>query len=264
MTRYGLVGGAVRHLGGWRPDKPDHRDFALPAPSQPLPPTLSLRASCPPIFDQGQIGSCTANATCAAMAYLEHQGASDQAFSRLFLYYYSRQLEGTPPDQDDGAENRDVMKALAQFGTCYESTWPYDNSSTRFSTPPSLDAKAEATQHKALFYYRCPDLATVKASIAQGFPAIVGFSVPANMQNALAYQTGEVHYPAADESFDGGHTFLCAAYDDARVIGGDVGAVGGPNSWGPDWGDAGWLWLPYRFFTSGLAQDFWTLRRAQV
>jgi C1A family cysteine protease len=258
-----LVNG--RHLSGWKPDKPDHRDFPLTSPFQALPAAFSLRDRCPNIFDQGSLGTCTANAWCAAMAYLEGLGLQDREFSRLFVYWYTRvAIEGGSGSVDSGAENRDVAKALAQFGACWEDTWPYIESN--FSVPPPDAAVAEAALHKALFYYRCPDLDTLKSSIVQpnGSPVVIGFSVPDNMMGGEAAATGEIHFPGIGEGFRGGHAVLAAAFDDARKIGDDVGAVGGPNSWGPDWGDRGWFWLPYRFFQAGLCRDFWALRAAQV
>ncbi len=50
-----------KYLGhyGWAPDVPDHRDFVLAAaPVTALPPSVDLRPSCPPVYDQGQLGSC--------------------------------------------------------------------------------------------------------------------------------------------------------------------------------------------------------------
>lgn len=64
---------------GWLPDLPDHRDYLFRA-LRPVPPTLAphidLRHDCSKIEDQGNLGSCTANAlvktgffrTCAALS----------------------------------------------------------------------------------------------------------------------------------------------------------------------------------------------------
>ena len=56
----------TKHLYNWKPDRPDARDhiFALKVapPSKPLPPSVDLTSLCSPVFDQGDIGSCTANA----------------------------------------------------------------------------------------------------------------------------------------------------------------------------------------------------------
>src|SRR5689334_17932133 len=48
---------------GWIQDLPDHRDLAYAAPSaalETLPREVDLRPECPPVYNQGRIGSCTA------------------------------------------------------------------------------------------------------------------------------------------------------------------------------------------------------------
>jgi hypothetical protein len=47
---------------GWVPDLPDARDHlyaATMAVMAALPPKVDLRPQCPPVYDQGQLGSCT-------------------------------------------------------------------------------------------------------------------------------------------------------------------------------------------------------------
>jgi C1A family cysteine protease len=230
-----------------------------------LPPTADLRPQCPPVVDQGQIGSCTANSSASAMAFLEHQGHKDKLFSRLFIYAMTRTLEGTPLSEDSGAEIRDVMKALAQYGVPYETEWPYDTS--KFSVMPPAQAKTDALQHKAVMYLRCPSLYTVKASLHQGFPVVIGFSVPDNMMSEECAQSGIVLPPAPDEAFDGGHAVLAVGYDDNFMCGDEKGAIICQNSWGTGWGVGGYFYLPMSFWSGGagaLASDCWTIRRAEV
>lgn len=215
-----------------------------------------------PVFDQLDIGSCTANMGCYLMAWLEHQQAQQEVtFSRLFLYAATRQIEGTPIAEDSGAEIRSVMKALAKSGTCLEKSWSYDHP---FSTEPGEAAKSEALDHQALFYYRCGTLRALCASLVQGFPVGFGFSVPENMMSDEAAHTGAVLYPETGERFEGGHAVTAWGYDDDKVVGREQGAVLCLNSWSQDWGLGGYFWLPYRFFTEKLALDLWTLRRIEL
>lgn len=263
MSRHLVIAGKARHLSGWKKDRPDHRDFKLVRPTAvPLPPAVPKLAGLPPVFDQGGIGSCTANMGCEQMEFLEHQGAADKIFSRLYLYARTRQLEGTPLAEDAGAEIRDVMTTLAQRGVCYEPSWPYDESKFMVDPPQSADIEAQA--HKAVFYYRCPDVMTLKASLTQGFPVGFGFSVPNNMMSDECARTGLVMFPSPSEGFDGGHAVTAVGYDDAMKIGTEVGAILCMNHWSEQWGQAGFFWLPYRFWTEALADDCWSLRQAQV
>lgn len=55
---------------GWRPDHPDMRDYlAAVEPLKTLPREVSLRDQMPPIYDQGQLGSCTANSIGAILQF---------------------------------------------------------------------------------------------------------------------------------------------------------------------------------------------------
>ena len=259
MANFIKVNGRDVHIKGWRPDKPDHRDLKMVADaSVALPKNVDLSPGCGPILDQGQLGSCTANSSTSAMEFLEKKAGKDiKIYSRLFLYYTERvKLENTPATSDSGAQIRDTLKALGYFGTCYETTWPYDTS--RFSVDPSGPAWVEASKHRITGYWSLPALHDIKYVMATlGLPVIGGFSVPANMESAECAQTGVVKYPAPDEDIVGGHAILFVGYDDDKQL------IKFQNSWSDQWGDKGFGYLPYQFFTDGLADDFWVIKTEQ-
>jgi C1A family cysteine protease len=174
-------------------------------------------------------------------------------FSRLFLYYAERvKIEGGDPADDSGAQIRDTMKSLATYGTCAETTWPYV--SDKFSVNPSEAAWKEAMSHQILTYYRCIGLTGIRQCIAEGYSVVGGFSVPENMESDECAKTGIVKYPTAKEQIVGGHAAHFVAYDDKTQL------LCFQNSWSTEWGDKGFGYLPYKFVTSGLASDFWTIR----
>src|SRR5271154_1514724 len=114
---------------GWLPDLPDQRDHLYAAPVEItaiLPASVDLRSNCPPVYDQGQLGSCTANAIAAAIEFdRKKQRLTDFVPSRLFLYYNERVMEGTV-SSDSGAQIRDGIKSVSKIGAPREADWPYD------------------------------------------------------------------------------------------------------------------------------------------
>src|ERR1700758_3752510 len=115
---------------GWIPDLPDQRDYVYAAPPRvvrALPTKVDMRPQCPPVYDQGQLGSCTGNAIAGAIEFDQMKQKLSQVFipSRLFIYYNERVIEGTV-DSDSGAMIRDGIKSVSKEGACPEDMWPYD------------------------------------------------------------------------------------------------------------------------------------------
>ena len=232
------------------------------APSRTLPGKVDLRPTCSPVFDQGKIGSCTGNALAGALEFLElselKAGGSEVFtkgkflhFSRLFIYFNERDLEGTP-DQDSGAQLRDGIKTLNHFGACRESLWKY--SPSLVFSKPSAQAYADAKGHAITSYLRLQTLAEMKQCLADGFPFVFGFTVYESFETPDVARTGVMPLPAAGERVLGGHAVMAVGYDDSskRLI--------VRNSWGPKWGESGYFTMPYAYIEKKLAQDFWTVR----
>jgi C1A family cysteine protease len=258
-SRRARIGGALRRLNGWRRDIPDHRDFVFSTPAGARPtPRADLRPNTPRMEDQGPLGSCTSHASTSAMEYLYIKLRRPQIqLSRLFLYYTTRVwIEHTPPSEDSGCMIRDVMKALAKHGVCEERLWPYTPS--RLAILPSGTAIKNAANHQILSYWRCPNLTTVKQAVAAGYPVIGGFAVPASIDSDATTRTGILKFPGPSEAIVGAHAVLFIGYDDSRSL------LAFENSWGRYWGDKGFGYLPYEYFTRGLADDCWTIRAEEM
>jgi C1A family cysteine protease len=242
---------------GWRPDIPDHRDYLYTAkPRVKLPDSVDLRSHCPPVQDQGNLGSCTANAGGAAMGFDLLKMGKHITLSRLFIYYNSRAIEHTIKE-DSGATIRDTIKSISKCGAPPESEWPYsDQDPGLFEKKPSDKAYTDGLKHKASSYARVGrSLSQMKGCLSEGYPFVFGFSVYSSFESEEVAQTGAVQMPEADEEFLGGHAVMAVGYDNKtqRFI--------VRNSWGTGWGQKGYFTMPYSYLLdSDLSDDFWTVR----
>lgn len=251
----------IRHYG-WQPDLPDHRDHIYAAPAKVLarlPAKVDLRPHCPPVLDQGELGSCTAHAISNAHRFdqMKQSAKADFLPSRLFIYYNERAMEHTI-QSDAGAQIRDGIKTLAKQGACPEKLWPYDIA--KFARKPPAAAYAEAARHQALAYQRLVQTANqLKGCLAAGYPFVFGFSVYESFESTAVARTGKMPMPAAKEKQLGGHAVLAVGYNDARqcfIV---------MNSWSAAWGDKGYFHMPYAYaLDASLADDFWTVRLVEA
>jgi len=219
------------------------------------PANIDLRPQMPPVYDQGQLGSCTANALCAAFAY-ETQNVD--MGSRLFVYYNERMLEHTIP-QDAGALLSDGVKTLEKYGVCPETEWPYVIS--KFAIKPIAKCYTDALAHHVVSALNIQNtLSAMKQSLTAGHPFVVGIAVYDSFESNQVALTGIVPMPNVNtESLLGGHAVLVVGYDDSHqwfIV---------RNSWGINWGAKGYFYLPYAYLTnSNLTSDLWNITAVKV
>jgi C1A family cysteine protease len=238
---------------GWRRDNPDARDVkfnAAKAVVNNLPASVDLRPNMPLVFDQGELGSCTSNATAGQVWFLDKTNPEEP--SRLFIYYNTRVLEGTV-NSDSGASIRNSIKSVVRYGFAPETLWPYDIS--KFKKKPVAAIYKKALTEKVTQYASVrQDPKSIKAALAQGFPVNFGFSVYESFESDAVKNTGKMPMPQKGERVLGGHAVLIVGYDDAAQ------AVIVRNSWGAGWGDKGYFYMPYEFLlNSDYASDFWVI-----
>jgi C1A family cysteine protease len=233
--------------------KEDERDFQfavrVDAPKrQALPKKADLRAECPVVFDQGQLGSCSANAGCADIAMTLKD--PKLILSRLYMYYKERELEGSI-NEDSGAQMRDICKVAAQ-GVCEEKYFPYVIED--FAKAPTAEAAANAITHKVTSYHAVKTLTEIKQAVGLHDQAVLmGMEVFESFEGEAIAKTGVMTMPKRGEQNLGGHAVLIVGYDDDKQV------LIVRNSWGDSWGDKGYFYMPYKYISQGLAFDFWVL-----
>jgi len=273
---------------GWLPDYPDFRDYTLEIGENEelnlllstigldrvdlttLPSSVDLRKWCSPIENQGQIGSCTANAGTGVVEYFENRAFGRYLdASRLFLYKATRNFAKLTGDS--GAFLRSTMGALALFGVPPEDYWPYTDKVPDFDKEPTAFCYSFAANYKSIKYFRHDAtnltqeavLDSIKKALAAGIPSMFGFTVFNSISQAGT--TGKIPFPCRNEKILGGHAIVAVGYDDSMIIKNTTcgyqtqGALLIRNSWGTGWGVKGYGWLPYEYILKEAACDFWSI-----
>jgi C1A family cysteine protease len=286
-TLYGklILQGSGEIVGtGWLPPKPDLRDYTkdnneVKAISKKLgigsgkpkvASSVDLRQWCSPVENQGNLGSCTAHAGIGVIEYYERRAFNNHIEgSRLFLYKVTRNLMQVKGDT--GAFLRQVMAALALCGVPAEKYWSYKVAD--FDKEPDAFIYSFADNYEALKYF-CHDpqgtkvpfpavLDSVKKYLEAGIPSMFGFwGFPSYESSDVI---GGIPYPAEGEKAEWGHAIVAIGYDDSKKIKNlksnktTTGALLFRNSWGAEWGDKGYGWLPYDYVLYNVASDFWSI-----
>lgn len=254
----------VHKYNGWKPDVPDRRDRIFKLTKQeksllakkPLPDLIDLRPEFPKTYNQLSINACVGNAVGGAFQYeaiVENIFGSNIMPSRLFIYYNARKVDGLHK-VDEGATIRGGIKALVRYGACSAPFWPYVIKNVNVLPPKR--AYDEAKKRVAIEYGRVNrNLDDIRTCLAGKYAIICGISIYESFESEQVTKTGMVPMPAKGESLLGGHAVVIVGFDHKRKL------FICRNSWGEEWGDSGYFYLPYDYMLdSDNSDDFWTLR----
>jgi C1A family cysteine protease len=242
------------------------------------------------IINQGLLNSCSACAIAVASElYLIKdsqpfidENASNIDASQMFVYYNERVMEDKV-DLNAPVFIRNGIKSLFKNGICSEKSWPYpemmlpaslkaivangtmeeiqqelsrvmkdhqEEIQAAIQETPSTNAIKQAKKHIIKGYCKLneeEDLSELRLSLSKGLPVIFGMMVPKSFYGIG--EDGLMTMPCEKEPRLGGHALLAVGYDDHK----EVFIV--RNSWGEEFGDKGYCYMPYEFFTSSYQDN---------
>ena len=159
--------------------------------------------------------------------------------SRLYGFVRGRQLEGTYPGSCHWHLGHNGDAHGRGWGAVSEEEWPYSACLQQWppSEPAGLDEKAK--RNRLLRYQRIHDSLECKYAIAHWGPVQASFEITAQWFNA---EKGIIEMLEEGTPVVGSHAVSLTGYSD------EEGMFQFLNSWGKDWGDAGFGKLPYEYF----------------
>lgn len=254
MSRYGCIR-SVKDERDYKFVIPEKPRLMLGVPEKPSKFDLRNMYELPEIYNQGNIGSCTAQGVSFCYYFNEIKQGTKSQFqpSRLFIYYNSRKIEGTI-NQDSGCQIRDVLKSVNTDGVCQEAYCEYNTSN--YQNEPPKEAYDEAVNCKTTVYKAVDqNVDSLKAALLDGFPIVFGFEVYSSFKTTCTRLSGNMKTPdPTKETLEGGHCVCIVGYDDSKS------AFICRNSWGFCWGNGGYFYMPYSVATDPkLAYDFWII-----
>ena len=215
-----------------------------------LPNQVDLRPLLTPVEDQGDTNSCVAHAVAGAYEYwIKKASRADKPVSRLFVYFNARWRDGSQ-DKDDGSVIQLAMDGLASFGACAERLWPFDPNLTL--KRPSPEAYQDAAPYRVHDMAQVPlELDSWKRALAEGKPIVFGCELFDSFDECST-RGGVVPMPAPDDiarAKHSGHAMCAVGYSDSERV------FIARNSWGADWGDGGYCYMPYAYLMNPKFND---------
>lgn len=206
------------------------------------------------VQNQGQQGSCLSFTVTSIFEYMMKVNQSENCdLSEAFLYYNARNLDDegdVSVNIDTGSRFKPAMDSLTEFGIALEMYCPYDEGV--YDRKPSEAAYEDAKTRKlikALNVDRNVD--AVKSALAEGYPVAASFTlcksftptggyIPMPTEDEIAEALGNAADPDS-ETKHSCHAMAIVGFSD------ELQMFLVRNSWGQDWGDNGYCYIPYAY-----------------
>lgn len=232
-----------------------------------LPSSYSLEVYVPPIITQDG-GTCVGFASLyygLSISYnINHQNTSyaDKYANSFDPYFIYSIINNSKNDCEDGLFMHEAMETLSKIGSkkmfypqflSCNSSWNQDNliKTLEYTKPYKLTN----------FYFVDPNrvnfINEIKGIINYNIPVIVGAKTtnslsPYSYNNSNGVSSNGLWSPNEYEEIVGGHAMCVVGYDDYK-FGGSFRLA---NSWGPNFGDNGYLWIKYSDFNKYVKEAY--------
>lgn len=222
-----------------------------------------FREKLTPVRNQRSIGSCS---VFSILAILEMY--YNKQLSSMFVYFKSRTLpkhvggKGVSPENTLGVNARCVLKTLQHSGCCDELDWEYKKD--LISVYPSDLACDVACKNKINKFYRVDILSEnpnktlhkIKTILKEEIPISCAFNIPVSIKSENTSKSGMIDYAWLTKY---SHAVTLVGFDDNYRRNGQEGCLIFKNSWGTEWGDNGYGYLPYSFVLNKKCYDMWII-----
>jgi len=220
------------------------------------PEQVDLRPGFPPVYNQGATNACVGFSTIGGLGeFYARKRGWNMRFSPRYLWTLGRKFDGNL-NQNVGMMIDDAQKILDNYGMLPEQSYPFPVLDPRqnpalfeqmLSERPSNQQIDEAKKFRiSQGWKRVPSVSAMRTALADGKPVVFGIAVFSNI--AQTGPDGLIPMPGPNDTFEGGHAVVAVGYDNTRKV------FIIRNSWGENWGDHGYGYLPYEFFRGVVNQ----------
>lgn len=201
-----------------------------------MPKRLDMRKDLLDVRDQGQIGSCVAQACAAMKEYQEfiETGAKNQ-YSVQFIYDHreNRNLRG----MTEGMTGYDAMTILTKRGVCFEKNYPYGRSMNVKDI--SKQIYQEAIRYKIQTFIFIDTIDGMKQALIDKGPCLIIVPVYDSISTVRFWAPSP-----KQKTITGYHAIAVVGYIDDAVDGNNGFII--RNSWSKRWGDNGYAVMLYK------------------
>lgn len=207
------------------------------ATDKSFPEEFSRRNKVPSVSNQGVVGSCVGQSL--KNVFSDSEQCKDLDLSAMWIYKRAKLYDYWGGEDYEGTSISGACEALRRDGACLESFYPYNATTEEVSPLNGASEDANKRKIKGYFNIRIAEVEKVKALIMRESMA---FSMNIHAKFYEANSTGIVPSEGYTESkFNGGHAMALTGW---KTIDG-VLHWELMNSWGENWGDGGFVYVPH-------------------